>query len=161
MKRRWMGCVIPVIVCLISMLQGVPSVVATDLRLPDSSLEPHEVVEIQLRALQHNDTPTADAGIAQTWAFAHPDNRRITGPLKRFTAMLKGPNYGMLLDHRSHRIERIVRTPVMAMFRVRLVAEDGTDVALKWQLSKVQSGAFSGTWMTIGVSPPLRSRDAI
>ena len=66
----------------------------------------------------------------QTWAFFRPDNRQITGPLERFVAMLKGPNYRMLLDHRSHQIERVVRTPVMAIFRVRLVAADGTQVSL-------------------------------
>ena len=75
--------------------------------------------------------------------------------------MLKGPNYRMLLDHRSHQIERVVRTPVMAIFRVRLVAANGTQVSVKWQVTKVERGVFAGAWMTIGVTPPLRSRDAI
>jgi hypothetical protein len=43
-----------------------------------------EVVEIQLRALQQNDDPVPGAGIAQTWAFAHPYNRTVTGPLAQF-----------------------------------------------------------------------------
>ena len=147
--------------CLASLLLVVPGVIAEDVRQPDRSLEPRDIIEIQLRALQCNDTPTTDAGIAQTWAFSHPDNRQITGPLERFAAMLKGPNYRILLDHRSYQIERVVRTPTMAIFRVRLVAVDGTQVSLKWQVTKVERGVFAGAWMTIGVSPPLRSRDAI
>ena len=133
----------------------------TDSTSPARGLEPRDVIEIQLRALQRNDTPTTDAGIAQTWAFSHPDNRQITGPLERFAAMLKGPNYRMLLDHRSHQIERVVRTPVMAIFRVRLVAANRTQVSVKWQVTKVERGVFAGAWMIIGVSPPLRPRDVV
>ena len=31
-----------------------------------------------------NNYPNKDAGIKQTWEFAHPNNQRITGPLERF-----------------------------------------------------------------------------
>jgi len=75
--------------------------------------------------------------------------------------MLKGPNYGMLLDHRSHRIERIVQTLEKALSRITLVAADGTDFSLKWQVAKVHSGEFAGAWMTIGVSMPIKARGAI
>ena len=51
---------------------------------PDPALAPEDVVAIQLAALQNNDNPTANAGIRQTFALAHPDNRRLTGPLARF-----------------------------------------------------------------------------
>ena len=52
--------------CLASLLLVVPGVIAGDVRQPDRSLEPRDIIEIQLRALQSNDTPTTDAGIAQT-----------------------------------------------------------------------------------------------
>jgi hypothetical protein len=64
---------------------------AEDIRTPDPALSPAEVVEIQLTALQANDAPQTDAGIAQIWVFAHPDNKRMTGPLPRFAQMIKGP----------------------------------------------------------------------
>jgi hypothetical protein len=57
---------------------------AADLVLPDPNRAPAEVIAIQLSALQANDVPEPDAGIAQTFAFAHPDNKRMTGPLPRF-----------------------------------------------------------------------------
>ena len=130
-------------------------------RQPDLTLKPREVVKIQLQGLQYNNNPTVDAGIAQTWAFAHPANRRVIGPYKRFAEMLKGPSYGMLLYHQSHWIERIVQTPKMALFRVLMVAADGTDASLKWQVAEVDSEEFTGAWMTIGVSMPTKARDAI
>ena len=52
---------------------------------------PAEVIAIQLHGLQYNDTPQTDAGVNQTWEFAHPRNRAMTGWLSRFATMLKGP----------------------------------------------------------------------
>ena len=58
---------------------------------PNPDITPAEVIAIQLHGLQYNDTPEIDAGIHQTWEFAHPRNRAMTGPLPRFATMLKGP----------------------------------------------------------------------
>ena len=82
---------------------------AADLLAPDPALSPAEVVAIQLNALQANEAAT-DTGITQTWAFAHPDNKRMTGPLPRFAQMIKGPQYRMLLNHRSHEVAEVSRT---------------------------------------------------
>ena len=78
--------------------------VRVDLVKPDPSIAPVEVVAIQLKALQFNDNPEPDFGIAQTWAFAHPRNRAATGPLPRFASMIKGPSYAKMLNHSRHEI---------------------------------------------------------
>ncbi len=132
-----------------------------DLMQPSPDLSPQRVVEIQLRSLQQNDSPTPDAGIEQTWAFAHPDNKRMTGPLERFALMIKGPHYKMLLKLREYRIERVVRTKGRALFNVSIVTAMGERASFQWEVAKVDAGVHAGAWMTIGVSPPLRSGDAI
>ncbi|MCG8510208.1 MAG: DUF4864 domain-containing protein [Rhodospirillales bacterium] len=134
---------------------------AKDMLAPDPGLAPVRVVEIQLDALQTNDDPSPDAGIAQTWAFAHPDNRRVTGPLERFAAMIKGPHYRSLLGHREHDIKPVFRNENMAVFAVTIVTSEGEALSFQWQVAKVASGQFSGAWMTVGVSPPLRTENAI
>ena len=58
---------------------------------PNSQLLPEEVVLIQLIALQKNNIPYEDAGIEQTWKFAHPENRKFTGPLLKFILMMHTP----------------------------------------------------------------------
>lgn len=58
---------------------------------PDPALDPADAVRIQVQALAENGAD--DAGIALTFRFASPDNRRQTGPLERFVAMVKGPVY--------------------------------------------------------------------
>ena len=71
---------------------------------PKSEIRPSEVVKIQLSGLQKNDLEFKDSGIEQTWNFAHPNNRKVTGPLPNFKRMIKGDAYQMMLDHLSHTI---------------------------------------------------------
>ena len=89
-----------------------------DLVTPDPSIAPAEVVAIQLKALQFNDNPEPDFGIAQTWAFAHPRNRSATGPLPRFASMIKSPPYAKMLNHSRHEISPIMVGPNIAQFDV-------------------------------------------
>ena len=57
---------------------------------PSSNIKPSEVVKIQLNGLQKNDLDFKDSGIEQTWNFAHPNNKKVTGPLPNFKRMIKG-----------------------------------------------------------------------
>jgi hypothetical protein len=134
---------------------------AADPLMPDPALSPAEVVSIQLNALQANDTPEADAGIAQTWAFAHPDNKRVTGPLPRFAQMIKGPLYALLLGHRSHEVKEVSRSDNEAVFAVTVTSRTGEVVGYRWSLAKVAEGANAGAWMTIAVSPPIQVGEVI
>jgi len=128
---------------------------------PDPGLSPERVVEIQLDALQHNDDPHKDAGIARAWAFAHPLNKIVTGPLQRFASMIKSPGYRMLVDHRAHSIRRVVVMEETALFAVAVVPASGPLVFYQWKLEKVQDGALAGDWLTVAVSPPIRREDSI
>ena len=134
---------------------------AADLLRPDPALSPAEVVAIQLDALQTNDTPEADAGIAQTWAFAHPDNKRVTGPLPRFAQMIKGPLYQILLGHRAHEIKEVSATDDQIVFAVTVTSQTGAVVGYRWSVAKVAGGEHAGAWMTTSVSPPLPIGEAI
>lgn len=133
---------------------------AADLPAPDPALSPAEVVAIQLNALQTNETGT-DAGIALTWAFAHPDNKRMTGPLPRFVQMIKSPHYRMLLNHQSHEVTEVSRTDDEAVFAVTVTSRTGEVVGYRWSVAKVTGGEHAGAWMTIAVSPPAPVGQAI
>jgi Domain of unknown function (DUF4864) len=134
---------------------------AADLLQPDPNLSPAEVIAIQLSALQANDTPERDAGIAPTFAFAHPDNRRLTGPLPRFAQMIKGPQYQVLLGHRSHEINEVFRDDHQAAFAVVVTSRTGEAVGFRWAVARVADGEHAGAWMTIAVSPPVPVGKAI
>lgn len=125
---------------------------ASESAIPGPDLTAREVVDIQLQALSDNDDPVPDAGIEQVWAFAHPDNRAVTGPLPRFKRMLKGQGYGVLINHTRAEVVALGEGRNRAVYRVRVVARDGGFYRFRWQLEKASLDAGEA-WMTTGVTP--------
>jgi len=138
-------------------------VMAKGLVYPDPSILPSEVVSIQLNGLKNNDINKKDFGIQQAWAFAHPRNRAFTGPLRRFSMMLKSPPYDTLLNHKSHSIKNLT-SPEKGQdedgadwqkFDVLMERPNGRILYFSWVVQKVTQGNFKDCWMTISVSAPL------
>ena len=127
---------------------------AAEMVYPNPDIDPAEVIAIQLNGLQYNDMPEADTGIRQTWAFAHPRNRAMTGPLPRFATMLKGPGYKMMLNHASHQIVPKNSGNGWRRFDVFMEAENGKVLEFAWIVEKVTAGRYKGCWMTVAVSAP-------
>ena len=127
-----------------------------DMIKPDPSISPKEVISIQLIALQNNDLPYNDAGIEQTWEFAHPNNRMYTGPLDNFIRMIKNPSYAMMIDHLDHNIIPVQEQENSSYYFVELTDSNGKKFGFEWTVEKVeQSGEFKDCWMTVGVSRPM------
>ena len=118
--------------------------------VPKPELTPGEVVEIQLVALQFNDRPSKDAGIATTFRFASPNNRKVTGPLEKFKLIVTGPLYQPLIDHRIAGYAPTFIKGDAALRRVTVVAADGRAIDYEFRLSKDPD---SGCWFTDGVIP--------
>ena len=125
-----------------------------ELVYPNPDIAPAEVIAIQLNGLKHNDSPETDAGIRQTWEFAHPRNRAMTGPLKRFTTMLKGPGYDVMLNHASHEIVPANSGEGWRQFDVFMETENGDVMQFSWIVEKVTDGRYKNCWMTVAVSAP-------
>ena len=122
---------------------------------PSPELSPEAVVRIQAEALQRNDEPAPDAGIATAFRFASPSNRRATGPLPRFARMIRGGYPAMLgFERAEYEPARVVGD--RAVQTVTLVQSDGRRVTYAFALSRQSGGAYAGCWMTDGVSeqPP-------
>jgi hypothetical protein len=130
---------------------------ARDMVVPSPDIAPAEVIAIQLNGLQYNDMPETDAGIRQAWAFAHPRNRAATGPLPRFTMMLKGPGYEMMLNHASHEIRPAKTGEGWRQFDVFMEAGNGDVMQFAWIVEKVTEGRYRDCWMTVAVSAPRLS----
>ena len=132
------------------------SISQADLIKPNNNIEPYQVVKIQLKSLQKNDTPTKDSGIEQTWEFAHPSNKKNTGPLDRFKVMLKGKSYKILLDHLDHEIIQKNLANSVVLFEVRVLGEDKSYYKFKWQVAKYKKeGPLKDCWLTTMVSAPM------
>ena len=129
--------------------------VLADLINPNPNILPEKVISIQLEALMKNDMPYQDAGISQTWEFAHPKNRQFTGPLANFKQMMKSDSYGLMIDHINHNIIYVSDNENMANYFVELTDKTGNKFGFTWIVSKVLvDGKFKNCWMTTSVSGP-------
>ena len=127
-----------------------------DLIKPNNSIEPYQVLKIQLSSLKKNDDPYKDSGITQTWEFAHPNNQKITGPLSRFKKMLNGDSYKVLLNHKEHKITEIQLTNFVASYEVIIIDENKSYYKFNWQVEKyTKDGILKDCWLTTMVSAPI------
>ena len=130
--------------------------VKADLINPSSLIKPKEVVQIQLTGLMNNDNKFKDSGIEQTWNFAHPDNKKNTGPLPNFKIMIKGRSYQMLLDHLSHTVTEIGSGDKWAQFEVIILDKEKIYHKFNWQVEKYTlDGPLKDCWLTTIVSSPI------
>ena len=127
-----------------------------ELLSPNNTISPKEVVKIQLSGLQQNDLEYKDSGIEQTWRFAHPNNKRVTGPLSNFKMMIKSDSYGMMIDHLSHTITELGSSDKWAQFEVIILDKNKIYHKFNWQVEKYTlDGSLKDCWMTTMVSSPI------
>ena len=132
------------------------SISKADLLKPSKDILPSEVVKIQLIGLQNNDSDFKDGGIEQTWNFAHPNNKRVTGPLSNFKMMIKSDSYGMMINHLSHTITELGSSDKWAQFEVIILDKDKIYHKFNWQVEKYTlDGILKDCWLTTMVSSPI------
>ena len=127
-----------------------------DLIKPNSNLKPLDVLMIQLNSLKNNNNPYKDAGIEQTWEFAHPTNKTSTGPLEKFKQMIYSDNYKILISHENHKTIILKESPNKLVYKVYVLSKDKKKYYYIWQIEKVESeGKLKNCWMTTRVSDPV------
>ena len=130
-----------------------------DLIQPNEKLDPYDVVKIQLVALKNNNKK--DEGIRQTWVFAHPDNKKITGPYERFRIMIYGQQYKYLINHSSHKIKLLSNSPNTYIYRIEIVTNDKKLIFYEWQVQKGSDDNCKNCWFTTAVSSPVDQGNTI
>jgi hypothetical protein len=131
----------------------------TEIVNPNEKLLPFDVVKIQLEALKNNNEN--DNGIEQTWLFAHPENKKITGPYARFRIMIYGDQYRSLLNHSSHKIDLMMNTPKKYIFKVEVLAKNKKLFIYEWHVEKASEKNCKNCWFTSAVSMPMDQGNTI
>ena len=132
------------------------SISKAEILKPNSNIKPSEVVKIQLLGLQKNNDVFEDSGIEQTWNFAHPNNKKATGPLDKFKKMIKSNNYQMMINHISHTITQIRGGDNWVQFEVIILDKNKIYHKFNWQVEKYkEDGPLKDCWLTTMVSSPL------
>jgi len=147
------------IILLFFLLTNISS---ADFIKPNTTLKPIDVLTIQLNSLKNNNIPYKDAGIVQTWEFAHPNNKKVTGPLEKFKKMIYSENYQLLIDHKNYEIIILKQSKNILVYKVSILSKDKKKYYYIWQIEKVvEDGNLKDCWMTTGVSNPKFLGDTI
>jgi len=147
---------LPLIFKVLVLLLITISISKAEILKPSSDINPKEVVKIQLTGLQKNDLNFKDSGIEQTWNFAHPNNKKVTGPLGNFKRMLKGNSYEMMINHLSHTITQLGSSDKWAQFEVVILDKNKIYHKFNWQVEKyTEEGKLKDCWLTSMVSNPI------
>ena len=126
---------------------------------PSNKLEPYDVVKVQLKALKNNNEK--DQGIRQTWLFAHPDNKKVTGPYAKFRIMIYGQQYKHLINHDSHKIKLITNSPNTYVYRVEILTKEKKLFFYEWHVQKGNDEKCKQCWFTSAVSQPVDQGNTI
>ena len=133
--------------------------VNAELIKPNDKLDPYDVVKIQLEALKKNNSE--DEGIRQTWLFAHPDNKKATGPFDRFRIMIYSQQYKHLINHSSHKIKLITNSPNTYVYRIEILARNKKLFIYEWHVQKGSDDNCKKCWFTSAVSQPFDQGNTI
>ncbi len=147
------------IIILIILQFFIFNLVNAELVKPSSKLNAYDVVKIQLNALKNNDDK--DQGIKQTWLFAHPDNKKITGPYERFRIMINSEQYKFLLNHSSHKINLITNSPNTFVYRIEILTKNKKLYFYEWHVQKGNNEKCQDCWFTTAVSQPVDQGNTI
>ena len=158
MKKYFKYFLYGIIYLVLVLFFAVMFIVTTraDVIKPNNGIEPYQVVKIQLRSLKNNDDPFKNAGIEQTWEFAHPNNKKFTGPLENFKILLSSDSYKMLLNHIDHNIMELKTTDSAVFYEVTVLGEGKNYYKFRWIVEKYEAeGPLKDCWLTTGVSQPV------
>ena len=122
--------------------------------LPNDLFSSVEVVELQMSSLQTNSIKN-NSGIYQCWLFAHPENKRYTGPFGNFKKMISDTSYKILLNSTKFKIRLIEENKNKAAYSVNVDAYDNKRYNLTWVLEKAALDQnCKNCWMTTSVTQP-------
>jgi len=132
-----------------------------DVIKPSNNIMPYDVIKIQLNALKNNNKTNDDLGIKQVWLFAHPNNKKVTGPYERFKAMIYGKQYQFLLNHTSHKINLIMNTSNKYIYRIEILTKEKKLFFYEWHVEKGSDEKCKECWFTSAVSIPADQGNTI
>ena len=122
--------------------------------LPNDIFSSVEVVELQMNSLQTN-SKVDNSGIYQCWLFAHPENKKYTGPFSNFKRMIADSSYKILLNSLKFKTKLLSKDKKIAKYSVDVDAYDNKRYTLTWVLEKTKLNEnCKNCWMTTSVTQP-------
>ncbi len=119
---------------------------------PSPNLTAYQVLNIQLQSLKNNKKLRNNLGIIQTYEFAHPENKKLTGPLQNFTRMIQSNNYAILLNHEKTKVGVIHQDQFHEVYLIQVTKGKKSENFL-WTLITYIDENKNAFWYTVNVIP--------
>ena len=123
---------------------------SNNLILPNAKLTAYQVLILQLQSLKNNSKLGEDRGIEQVFIFAHPDNKKITGPINKFKKMIKSYPYSIFLDHNENKVELAHKDQFHEVYLVKVTKNKRSRTFL-WTLIPYIDDNKNFLWSTVSV----------
>ena len=119
---------------------------------PNTELTAYQILALQLKSLKNNKRLKQDRGIQQVFIFAHPENKKVTGPIDKFTQMLKSDTYSMFLDHDEAKVAVMHQDQFHEVYLIRVFkGKESRDFL--WTLITYIDNNKIPYWYTVNVIP--------
>ena len=119
---------------------------------PSTKLTAYQVLALQLESLKNNKRLRQDRGIKQVYIFAHPENKKVTGPIDNFTKMLKSNTYSMFLDHDDSKVAVVHKDQFHEVYLIRVFKGQRSKDFI-WTLITYIDESKNAYWYTVNVIP--------
>ena len=107
-----------------------------------------------MNSLQTN-SKISNSGIYQCWLFAHPENKKYTGPYNNFKRMISDTPYKILLNSTKFKISLLNKNQEIAKYSVDVDGYDNRRYNLNWVLERAKLDQnCKNCWMTTSVTQP-------
>tara|TARA_A100001011_G_scaffold317485_1_gene336851 strand:+ start:547 stop:1014 length:468 start_codon:yes stop_codon:yes gene_type:complete len=117
---------------------------------PSTKFTGYQVLQLQLQSLKNNSKLGNDRGIEQVYMFAHPENKKITGPIKKFKKMIKSDAYSIFLDHNESKVGLVHQDQIHEIYLVK-VTKNSSSRNFLWTLITYIDDNKNSFWYTVNV----------
>ena len=122
----------------------------------ETSIVESDIILTQILASYQNFSNSPQNSLDIIWNYAHPDNKKITGPKENFRNMLLSEPYNSILDLKEYSFTKTVETQNNEHYEIKILASNNSYFEVTWvfQLDKCPEDPINNCWLTIAVTAP-------
>lgn len=115
-----------------------------------------DIILTEILESYQNFSNSPENSLDTIWEYAHPDNKKITGPKENFRKMLLSEPYNSILNLKEYSFTKTVATETNEHYEIKILADNNSYFEVTWvfELDKCPDSPLNDCWLTIAVTAP-------
>ena len=115
-----------------------------------------DIILTEILESYQNFSNSPENSLDTIWEYAHPDNKKITGPKENFRNMLLSEPYNSILNLKEYSFTKTVATETNEHYEIKILADNNSYFEVTWvfELDKCPDSPLNDCWLTIAVTAP-------